>query len=125
MASSEWRSEMALPGVAVDRTRTPATIQFAPGFNAAVPFVDRHLAEGRGGKVAIRSDAGDVTYAQLAERVNRCGNALLGLGIGRGQRVLMVVKDCPEFFYLFWGAIKAGVVPVALNTILRASDYQF
>jgi benzoate-CoA ligase family protein len=36
----------------------------------------------------------------------------------------MVVKDCPEFFYLFWGAIKAGVVPVPLNTILRAENYR-
>ena len=37
----------------------------------------------------------------------------------------MVVKDCPEFFYLFWGAIKAGIVPVPLNTLLRADDYSF
>ena len=36
----------------------------------------------------------------------------------------MVVKDCPEFFYLFWGAIKAGIVPVPLNTLLRADDYR-
>ena len=123
LASAE--RERALPGVAVDRARSPSEIRFDPGFNAAVPFVDRHVAEGRGGKTAIRSAAGDVTYAELAENVNRCGNALRALGIERGQRVLMVVKDCPEFFYLFWGAIKAGMVPVALNTILRASDYQF
>ena len=116
---------MILPGVEVDRSRSPSAIQFAPGFNAVAPFIDRHVSEGRGEKVAIRSAAGDVTYAELAANVNRCGNALLGLGIERGQRVLMVVKDCPEFFYLFWGAIKAGMVPVALNTILRASDYEF
>ena len=116
---------MALPGVDVDRSRSPAAIRFEPGFNAAPAFVDRHLAEGRGAKVAIRCAAGDVTYAELAERVNRCGNALLGQGLERGQRVLMVVKDSPEFFYLYWGAIKAGLVPVTLNTILRASDYQY
>ena len=112
-------------GVTVDRTHSPARIEFAPGFNVAVPFVDRHLREGRGAKIAIRSAEGDVTYAELAERVNRCGNALLGLGIRRGDRVLMVVRDCAEFFYLFWGAIKAGVVPVPLNTMLRADDYRF
>ena len=115
---------MALPGVDVDRSRSPAAIRFEPGFNAAPAFVDRHLAEGRGAKVAIRCAAGDVTYAELAERVNRCGNALLGQGLERGQRVLMVVKDSPEFFYVYWGAIKAGLVPVTLNTILRAADYQ-
>lgn len=116
---------MAQQTVTVDRSTSPARIAFAPGFNVAVPFVDRHLAEGRGAKPAIRCADGAVTYAELAERVNRCGNALLALGVRRGDRLLMVVKDCPEFFYLFWGAIKAGVVPVPLNTMLRAEDYRF
>ena len=79
-----------------------------PVFNVAVPFIDRHLDEARGDKVAIRADAGDVTYRALAENVNRCGNALRELGLVPGDRVLMVVKDCAEFFYTFWGAIKAG-----------------
>src|SRR5512146_968169 len=86
-----------------------------PEFNAAVPFIDRHLTEGRAAKVAIRTAQGEITYRQLHANVNRCGNALLSLGISAGNRVLMVVKDCPEFFYLFWGAIKAGIVPVPLN----------
>jgi benzoate-CoA ligase family protein len=111
-------------GVAVDGSQSPARISFDAGFNVAVPFVDRHVPEGRGAKIAIHCAAGDVTYAELAANVNRCGNALLGAGMQRGQRLLFVVKDCPEFFYLFWGAIKAGIVPVPLNTILRAQDYR-
>jgi benzoate-CoA ligase family protein len=111
--------------VTVDRSESPALISFVPGFNVAVPFIDRHLEEGRGAKVAIRSADGEVTYGELAERVNRCGNALLALGVRRGERLLMVVKDCPEFFYLFWAAIKAGIVPVPLNTMLRADDYRY
>jgi benzoate-CoA ligase family protein len=110
--------------VTVDRTQSPSAIHFPPGFNVAEVFIDRHLAEGRGPKVAIRSAAGDVTYAELARDVNRCGNALLDLGIGRGERLLMIVKDGPEFFQLFWGAVKAGIVPVPLNTILRAADFK-
>src|SRR5690242_15185188 len=94
-------------------------------FNVAVPFIDRHLVEGRGNKLAIRMLSEDVTYAQLAERVNRTGNALLALGLRPGDRLLMVVKDCPAFFYLFWGAIKAGVVPVPPNTLLRAADFAY
>jgi acyl-coenzyme A synthetase/AMP-(fatty) acid ligase len=94
-------------------------------FNVAVPFIDRHLGEGRGAKAAIRTAHETVSYAELAERVNRTGNALLGLGLEPGDRLLMVVKDCPAFFYLFWGAIKAGVVPVPPNTLLRASDYAY
>ena len=111
--------------VAVDASQTPTALTFADVFNVAVPFIDRHVAEGRGAKVAIRDAAGDVTYAALAAAVNRAGNALAALGLDPGDRVLMVVKDCPAFFYLFWGAIKAGFVPVPLNTLLRAPDYRF
>ncbi len=111
--------------VAADTTQTPTALTFAENFNVAVPFIDRHVTEGRGAKVAIRDAAGDVSYAELAAAVNRAGNALAALGLGPGDRVLMVVKDCPAFFYLFWGAIKAGFVPVPLNTLLRAPDYRF
>ena len=111
--------------VAVDTAQSPTALAFAEVFNVAVPFIDRHLTEGRGAKVAIRDVAGDVTYAALAASVNRAGNALAALGLAPGDRVLMVVKDCPLFFYLFWGAIKAGFVPVPLNTLLRAPDYRF
>jgi benzoate-CoA ligase family protein len=110
--------------LSVDRSRTPSVLGFSPGFNAAVPFIDRHLREGRGGKAAIRCAAGEVTYAELAANVNRCAYALLRLGLAPGERMLMVVKDCPEFFYLFWGAIKAGILPVPLNVILRTADYR-
>ncbi|SVE13573.1 uncharacterized protein METZ01_LOCUS466427, partial [marine metagenome] len=95
----------------------------------------RHMVEGRGGYPAIiNADVNadpeegaerQVTYQQLAERVNRCGNLLRSLASEPGGRILMVVKDCPEFFYIFWGAIKAGLVPVPLNTLLRADDYRF
>ena len=113
-------------GVVVDRSTSPSGLSFSPGFNVVVPFIDRHLVEGRGETVAIREvGGGEVTYAELAENVNRCGNVLTGLGIERGERALMIVKDCPAFFYLFWGAIKAGIVPVPLNTLLRAHDYCF
>ena len=110
--------------VRVDASTRPATLKFADSFNAAVAFVDRHVAEGRGGRVAIRCDEGDTTYAELAEQVNRAGNTLTGLGLGRGDRVIMAIKDCPAFFFVFWGAIKAGLVPVPVNTLLRARDFR-
>jgi benzoate-CoA ligase family protein len=111
--------------VSVDRSSAPSTLSFASTFNVAVPFIDRHLEEGRAGKVAIRMGAEEVTYARLAANVNRAGNALRDLGMAPGERLLMMVKDCPAFFYLFWGAIKAGVVPVPISTLLRAADYTF
>jgi benzoate-CoA ligase family protein len=100
-------------------------VKLSERFNVAVPFIDRHLAEGRGAKAAIHTAEETVTYAELVERVNRAGNALLDSGLKLGDRVLMVVKDCPAFFYLFWGAIKAGIVPVPPNTLLRCPDYAY
>jgi benzoate-CoA ligase family protein len=113
--------------VVADRTIHPTglTFSFSQRFNAAVPFIDRHVEAGNGTRIAIRTSAEEVTYAALAERVARCGHALRHLGLAPGDRLLMVVKDCPEFFYLFWGAIKAGIVPVPLNTLLRAADYKY
>jgi len=111
--------------VAVEPGPAGSRLRFAPRFNVAAAFIDRHLAEGRGAKIVIRTAAEEVSYAALAERVARCGNALLGLGIPRGGRLLMVVLDGPAFFYLFWGAIKAGIVPAPLNTLLRAADYAY
>ncbi|MEC9460081.1 MAG: AMP-binding protein, partial [SAR324 cluster bacterium] len=112
--------------VSIDTSQSPAKIEFSTEFNVAVPFIDRHLQEGRKDKVIIRETGGEeVTYGQLSERVNQSGNALKNLGLNSGDRLLMMVKDSSEFFYLFWGAIKAGIVPVPLNTLLRAKDYSF
>ena len=111
---------MALPsGISFS---TDLRVKLPDRFNVAAPFIDRHLGEGRGAKAAIRTAHETVTYAELAERVNRAGNALLALGLKPGDRLLMVVKDCPAFFYLFWGAIKAGIVAVPPKTQQRAPD---
>jgi benzoate-CoA ligase family protein len=111
--------------VEIDASERPSGLRFAPNYNVAVSFVDRHIAEGRGAKVAICTADSAVTYDELATNVNRSANAFVRLGLRRGDRMLMVVKDCPAFFYLFWGAIKAGIVPVPLNTLLRSSSYAF
>jgi benzoate-CoA ligase family protein len=111
--------------IELDDTATPAAINFAPIFNVAVPFIDRHLDEGRAGKVAIITETEKVTYGQLADRVNRAGNLLLSLGVKPSDRLLMVVKDCPEFMYIFFGAVKAGIIPVPVNTMMREADYKY
>ena len=111
--------------VIIDGPEEPPAIRTSEIFNVAVPLIDRHLEEGRGEKIVIRTAETEVTFAELAERVNRWGNALGTLGIEPGERLLMVVKDCPEFFHLFFGAIKAGVIPVPVNTMVRTADYKF
>src|ERR1022692_4181405 len=110
--------------VEVDNQGIPR-LSFPEPFNAAEYFIDRHIAEGRGNHVAIRTLDREITYAELLRTVNQVGNTLTKLGIGRGERILMVVKDCPEFFYLFWGAVKAGMIPVPLNGLAPASDFEF
>ena len=92
-------------------------------FNAATHFVDRNVAEGRGGNVAIECGEERVTYQQVLERVNRFGSALQRLGIHPEQRVALILQDTPAFAYSFFGAIKIGAVPVPLNTLWRAKDY--
>jgi benzoate-CoA ligase family protein len=117
---------MPEPAVTVTHGKAGSKIEFPELFNAATPFIDRHIPEGRGDKVVIRTVDGDVvTYSQLHQNVNRYGNAFAALGLKPGDRVLMIIKDGPAFFYVFWGAIKAGFIPVPLNTLLRAHDYEY
>ncbi len=111
--------------VRIDRSGEAPTLEFAESFNVSVHLIDRHLDEGRGSHRAYFTETEEVTYAQLAERVHRCGNALLDSGMKPGSRLLMIVKDCPAFVYLFCGAIKAGIVPVPINTLLRTNDYAY
>jgi len=109
----------------IDISKSPPAIDVPRDYNAAVDFIDRHLAEGRGGKVAVIDDRGQYTYAELAERVNRAGNMLKSLGVGMEQRVLMCMLDSIDFMALFWGAIKIGALPVPVNTLLTSKDYDF
>jgi benzoate-CoA ligase family protein len=94
-------------------------------FNVATWFVDRNVDEGRGTKTAFVCDDRTLTYADVANLVNRTGNALADLGVEMEQRVLMLCLDAPEFIGTFWGAIKIGAVPVPVNTLMRSADYLY
>ena len=94
-------------------------------YNAAEDLIGRNLEAGRGGKTAFIDDAGSYTYAQLAERVDRAANAIRALGIEREQRIAIAMLDGCDWPAVFLGAIKAGIVPVAMNTLLTPSDYQY
>ena len=109
----------------VDRSVTPAAIEMPREYNAALQFIDANLARGRGEKTAFIDAAGPCTYRELAERVNRAGNALRALGAGMETRVLMCMQDDVDFPAVFFGAIKAGCVPVPVNTLLTPSDYAY
>jgi benzoate-CoA ligase family protein len=94
-------------------------------FNAAAYFIDRHIQEGRGDKVAIECEGVQVSYRQLLESVNRVGQGLRALGVRIEERVLLLLLDTPEFGASFFGAIKIGAVAVPVNTLLKAADYEY
>ena len=107
----------------VDRSISPATIELPQEYNAAHEFIDANLARGRSEKIAFVDATGRYTYGELAERVNRAGNALRMLGAGMESRVLMCMLDGIDFPAVFWGAIKTGCVPIPINTLLTSVDY--
>ena len=100
-------------------------MKFPEQFNAATYFVDRHVLEGRGDRVAFECGDEQVTYAQLSGRVNCLGNALRGsLSVRMEERVLLLLLDTPEFAYSFFAALKIGAVAVPVNTLLRVHEYE-
>ena len=94
-------------------------------FNAATFFVDRHLAEGRGERTAFRFAGRAVSYAEVAESVDRCGNALAALGVEIEDRVLLALNDTPAFAAVFWGLAKLGAVAVPVNPLMTPAEYAF
>ena len=92
-------------------------------YNAAVDLVDRNLEAGRGDHPAFVDMSRTMTYKMLADDCGRMGNLLAAHGLNREARVAMIVLDTVDFPIIFLGAIRAGVIPVALNTLLSADIY--
>jgi len=88
----------------------------------------QHLLEcnqQRAAKTAYIDDQGSLTYGELADHIQRMASALLNAGIRREERVLLLVHDCNDWPVGFLGAMYAGIVPVAVNTLLTANDYHY
>ncbi len=107
-----------------DHSVSPPLVDIPHDYNAAYDLIERNLAAGRGEKIAYHDLAGSYTYRDLAERVNRCASALTALGLEMEQRVLLCLHDTIDFPIAFLGAIKAGIVPVAVSAILTANEYE-
>ena len=92
-------------------------------YNAAEDLLGRNL--GRAAKLAYVDDADSCTYGELSRRVKRFASALQRLGMQPEQRVLIAMLDTIDWPVAFLGAIHAGVIPVAANTLLTTSDYAY
>jgi benzoate-CoA ligase family protein len=94
-------------------------------FNLAGWFVDRHLEEGRGDRVALYCDDRAVTYAELAALVNRAGHVLRELGLRQEERVLLALSDGVEFVATWYAAQKIGAVTAEVYGFLPAKDFAY
>src|SRR5580692_10162188 len=91
-----------------------------PDGNAYDFFVARHLREGRGDRVAFTDPCRSLSYAGLDAACGRFAAGLAAAGIERERRIALVMLDTVDFPIAFWGALRAGVVPVPINTLLPA-----
>jgi benzoate-CoA ligase len=109
----------------IDSTTSPPTLRIPERFNAAHDLLERNLRAGRANKVAYIDDRGSYTFGELAVRVNRFAGSLSGFGMHMEQRILLCLQDSIDFPSVFLGAIKAGVVPIPVNTMLSPADYAY
>ena len=109
-----------------DHRASPPRIDIPRDYNAAHDLIERNLAAGRAAKIAYIDDRGAYTYGELA-RTRRTAAPVRsrGLGLRPEERVLLCHLDTIDFPAVFLGAIKAGIVPIAANTLLTTADYDY
>jgi benzoate-CoA ligase len=112
---------MTANDTAVQPPPSPVTLEH---YNAADDLIERNIAA-RPDKTAYVDEHGRYSFAELAERVNRCASALTGLGLTQETRLVVCLLDTIDFPCVFLGAIKSGLVPIAVNTLLTGADFDF
>ena len=104
-------------------TTTPQVSPPPERFNFAQHLLEANAA--RAAKTAVIDDTGSLTYGALAARVRLLASALCSLGLRREERLLLLMQDCADWPVSFLGAVYAGIVPVAVNTLLTPDDYAY
>jgi 4-hydroxybenzoate-CoA ligase len=100
-------------------------MEFPRHYNAARDFIDRNIDDGRADKPAFIDARRSLTYGELAGATHRMGNVLAGLDVRPEARVALLMHDTVDWPIAFWGAIRAGIVPVAINTMLSTAQYEY
>jgi len=93
-------------------------------YNASRILFD-NLDNGYGDRLALTGPLGAVTYAELGSEASRWGHGLISLGLKCGDRVLMFLDDSPAYPAAFFGAVRAGFVPLLINTLTPPDLLQF
>ena len=94
-------------------------------YNAVTWLLDRNVDAGRAEKLAFTDTVSELSYGELQRQSRRLANLLRRLGVRREERVAMIMLDTTDFPIVFLGAIRAGVVPVPLNTLLTSDQYAY
>src|SRR4051794_5726671 len=94
-------------------------------YNAVTWLLDRNIDEGRANKLAFTDTVSELSYGELQKQSCRVANMLRRLGVRREERVAMIMLDTVDFPAVFLGAIRAGIVPVPLNTLLTTDQYAY
>ena len=94
-------------------------------YNATVDLLERNLAPGSAERPYLRTRARSWSYDEVCAAADAAGAGLVELGLVKGDRVILAASDRPEFIFTFWGAIKAGIVPVPVAQGLSIDDYRF
>jgi len=94
-------------------------------YNAAAEFVDANVARGLADKVAFTDAERTLTYGELQKDTCRFARGLAALGLEQESRIALLMLDTCDFPVAFWGAIRAGIVPIPLNTLLGPEQYAY
>src|SRR5262249_41850097 len=94
-------------------------------YNAAVDFVDANVARGLGQKVAFIDPTRRLTYGELQARTYQFAAALKALGLRQEDRLLLLLPDTVDYPLAFWGAGRARIVAIPLNTLLSSEGYAY
>jgi 4-hydroxybenzoate-CoA ligase len=94
-------------------------------YNAVTDLVDANLARGLADKIAFTDSARSLSYGELAARSCRFASALVSLGVRAESRLMLLFHDSIDYPVAFWGAIRAGIIPVPVNTLLTPEQYAY
>jgi 4-hydroxybenzoate-CoA ligase len=94
-------------------------------YNAATDFLDANIDRGLGRKIAFTDGGRCLTYGDLQDASYRFGSALRALGLREENRVILILHDSVDYPVAFWGTIRAGIIPIPVNTLLTAEQYAY
>jgi len=94
-------------------------------YNAAADLIDGNIARGLGDKIAFNDGARSLSYRELQDKAYRFGSALRKLGVREENRILLIFHDTADYPVAFLGAMRAGIIPIPLNTLLTSEQYAY